>query len=399
MASSNPFNPSWGTRPPVLAGREALLEAVFEGLSDGPGWDTFHHVLYGARGVGKTVLLAEIADHVSERGWAVMRYSGSHEQSPGAALMEAAPRLQRALGGRRLRIEAEVEVTPPIPGRPVSASVRAGASDEAAFIPVLRRLGERAAKRKVGVLFVVDELQRTRPTDLGLLGDTVQLLERNEGLPVSLALAGLYTTPAHLSAACTFLERQDKTEVGALSADATRLAFLEPFSRAGMRVEEPALDALVAASAGYPFAIQLYGKHAWAMAADGVVSTEVVEAAAEDSRRWLEVNLYEPRWERLSGVERAMVKAVAAVGGDAVAVGAVAAAVGRTTTQLSTAREALIVDHHVLHSPRYGFLAFDLPGFDAWVRETQDMGHLALPPVGGLGVPDSPRPPGLDVDF
>lgn len=67
----NPYRPGAGRRPPLLAGREPLLDAFdvvrrrAEELGEGDrGW-----VLNGLRGVGKTVLLNELLARVSERAW------------------------------------------------------------------------------------------------------------------------------------------------------------------------------------------------------------------------------------------------------------------------------------------------------------------------------------------
>ncbi|HEV8627644.1 MAG TPA: ATP-binding protein [Acidimicrobiia bacterium] len=375
----------------MLAGRDGLLQAVFEDLAGGPGRARYHHVFYGARGVGKTVLLSEIADHVRrEWGWAVVDYSGTPEYGPRHALAEAAPRLLRELGGRRAasqRLSRQVEAAPPLPGRPLKASVTLPGLDASQFLPVLQRLGELARKRKAGVLFLVDEVQRARARpDLELLGNTVQQLERREELPVSFAIAGLHTTPRHLAQACTFFERQDKVEVGDLSPDATRVAYLEPLAASGVRIDSDALALLVSQSDGYPFAIQLYGRQAWDQAgAGGHITIDRAARAIEEADRWLAVNLYEPRWERLDTLEQAIVKAIAALGGDMVATGDIAAAVGRRASQLSVARDALLNEHHLVHSPRYGHLAFDLPGFDRWLRANEDLTHLRLPPPGPPG--------------
>lgn len=384
-SSKNPFNPSWGTRPPVLAGRHELLQRVFEDLASGPGGAGYHHVFYGPRGVGKTVLLSEIAEHVRQQwDWAVVDYSGTPEFGPRQALAEAAPALLRQLGGRRgaaQRLPRRVEVAAPLPGRPVSASVDLPGLEAHEFLPLLQRLGELAAKRRVGVLFVVDEVQRARARpDLELLGNTVQQLERRWHLPVSMAIAGLPNTPRHLSDACTFFERQDKLAIAALTPDATRVAFLEPLADTGVSIEADAVEALVNASQGYPFAIQLYGHRSWDLAGpDARITLRTATTAIERAEEWLAVNLYEPRWERLGVIERAMLAAMAADGGEMVTIGDIAAALGRKTSQLSMARDALLNTHHMVHSPRYGYLAFDLPGFRRWLLATNRELHTTAP--------------------
>jgi hypothetical protein len=92
----------------------------------------------------------------------------------------------------------------------------------------------------------------------------------------------------HLAEACTFFERQDKVEVGDLSPDATRVAYLEPLAASGVGIDSDALALLVSRSGGYPFAIQLYGRHAWDQAgAGGHITIERAARAIEEADRWL----------------------------------------------------------------------------------------------------------------
>ena len=55
----NPFKPSAGHLPPVLIGRDMVLADFEEGLDNGSGAPGRLMRITGARGVGKTVMLAE----------------------------------------------------------------------------------------------------------------------------------------------------------------------------------------------------------------------------------------------------------------------------------------------------------------------------------------------------
>lgn len=72
MEPRNPFRPTFGSNPPLLAGRAYLVEEFGESLDDGlgaPGRATFYT---GARGTGKTVMLNEAVDQARQRGWLVV---------------------------------------------------------------------------------------------------------------------------------------------------------------------------------------------------------------------------------------------------------------------------------------------------------------------------------------
>lgn len=68
----NPFHASFGVSPPLLVGREGLLEDFVEALEDGPGASGRATLYTGARGAGKTVMLNAVEDRAKERGWLVV---------------------------------------------------------------------------------------------------------------------------------------------------------------------------------------------------------------------------------------------------------------------------------------------------------------------------------------
>ena len=73
----NPFRPGFGNSPPVLAGRDDLVEQFAEALDNGPGAPGRATLYTGARGTGKTVMLNEAADVARQRGWLVIEETAS----------------------------------------------------------------------------------------------------------------------------------------------------------------------------------------------------------------------------------------------------------------------------------------------------------------------------------
>src|ERR1043165_8809101 len=68
----NPYTPGAGTRPRALVGREPELRSLDVLLTRlGNGLPDRGLVLCGLRGMGKTVLLREMAAHARERDWRV----------------------------------------------------------------------------------------------------------------------------------------------------------------------------------------------------------------------------------------------------------------------------------------------------------------------------------------
>ena len=75
----NPFKPSFGVSPPLLVGRDDLLDEFAEALEDGPGSAGRATIYTGPRGSGKTVMLNAAENRAREHGWLVI----SETASPG----------------------------------------------------------------------------------------------------------------------------------------------------------------------------------------------------------------------------------------------------------------------------------------------------------------------------
>ena len=86
----NPYAPGAGTPPPELAGRDDLIERAaiaLDRIRDGRSARSF--ILYGLRGVGKTVLLNRIRLDAEARGFASVRIEAPEERSLPARLAPA----------------------------------------------------------------------------------------------------------------------------------------------------------------------------------------------------------------------------------------------------------------------------------------------------------------------
>ena len=68
----NPFKPTAGAEPPVLVGRDKVLEDFADGLAEGPGARGRLMRITGPRGSGKTVLLTELGDMARDEGWEII---------------------------------------------------------------------------------------------------------------------------------------------------------------------------------------------------------------------------------------------------------------------------------------------------------------------------------------
>jgi predicted AAA+ superfamily ATPase len=65
----NPFYPNYGIEPALLIGRDKIFNDLLYGIENGPGDPNRSTVIRGPRGMGKTVILKELAGRVMELGW------------------------------------------------------------------------------------------------------------------------------------------------------------------------------------------------------------------------------------------------------------------------------------------------------------------------------------------
>jgi hypothetical protein len=146
------------------------------------------------------------------------------------------------------------------------------------------------------------------------------------------------------------------------------VALEQPAADLGVSYEAAALDALVAASQGYPYLVQLLGHRSWEAARGGPVITAAnasisIPAALSE----LAASVFDGRFTRLTPAERVYVEALAALGDGPFSGAEVARSLGRTGQSLSRTRQNLI-DKGLVAPVGSRDLVFTLPHFAAYVR-------------------------------
>ena len=358
MAAGNPFKPSFGASPPVLAGRAAVLESLAEAFDDGPSHPDFTSLLVGARGTGKTATLNAIGRLATERDWPVIAESAHGDMC--ARLAEVAHRLlnDMLISPSRARITGvsalgvRVQLTD---GRDGSA-----ASGARRLRQVLSELAVHLAAAGRGVLVTLDELQGVEPAEMREFAATVQHVTRREELPAAFVAAGLPSVDDSVmqDSAITFLQRCSRHEIAELPEAATSMALAEPITARGGRIDTEALRMGVAASGGYPFMVQLIGYHAWRAASGdptSVTTTDMEHGIAEAERRLPNLVLG-PMWRSMSDMDRRFALAMVQDEGES-AVADIARRLDRSSSYVSTYRQRLIRAGFIRRSRR-GHLGF-----------------------------------------
>lgn len=372
-----PYTPGFGRRPPVLAGRDAILARTLRALTAGPAHPEFCSALLGHRGVGKTILLDSIgASAGHDISWAVLHVQALRDESLLATMAQRIPsalepwgRMGRAFKGLQADLSVAVNLgvvsasatahSPPAVAPPPAA---------AAFEDLLVRVGQFAARHQTGLLITVDEAQVASPQDLAGIARALQTVVSRREQPISMFFSGLPTFRERLAAAGTFAGRLPTHHIGDLDPSASRLALVEPAARHHVAWDPAALDLVTARSGGHPYHLQLFGWHAWE-AASGADSITVAHATAGLATARSELDgQWTTSWMRLRPQERDYLAAVVATASTGAAgVDEVAELLGKHPRQLAVARDRLIHNHGFLEAPERGKVRFTSSEMADWV--------------------------------
>lgn len=183
--------------------------------------------------------------------------------------------------------------------------------------------------------------------------------------------AGLPNLPATLTSARSYAERPfNYQNVDALPAVTAGQALSEPAEMLGAHFNDPALAMLIAASGGYPYFIQEYGRAVWDIAKDKTFTVEDSAAAIHLGRAHLDGGFYPARWDRATSAERSYLAAMAELmTQDNVEVGSSDVATRlRSSLQTQSGVRAAVISKGLVYAPERGKLAFTVPGMDAYIR-------------------------------
>ena len=373
-----PYTPGFGRRPPVVAGRDALVDDMARVLEAGPEHPRFCRALLGSRGTGKTVLLDVIGEVASkELGWAVLHVQALQEESLVAVLLQRIPEAVRPwerFGRGYKDLQALNASAWPRPARPSSEAITSAPG--ALPLPSRTRwgsVGSFAARHGTGLLVTVDEAQMAPQEDLSAVARALQTVVARRLQPVAVIFGGLETFRERLAGAGTYASRLPVEELGNLEPSAARLALVEPAARRHMAWEDEALSLLVRRSGGHPYYVQLFGWHAWEAAQGEATITLAHAKAGLKSARAELAGQYEVTWGSLRPQERDYLAAVASLAGTGGAgVEEVAKVLGKEPKQLAVARDRLVHKHGLLEVPERAKVRFVDAEMAEWVAERPD---------------------------
>ena len=155
--------------------------------------------------------------------------------------------------------------------------------------------------------------------------------------------------------------------VGPLAFDDASQALVAPARQVGVEFEPAALTEIFRHTAGYPYFLQEWGKHAWDVAQSSPITAADVETASAIALAELDASFFRVRFDRVTPSEKRYLRAMAEIGPGPYRSGDVAEKLGRAVNQVAPVRASLI-RKGMVYSPEHGDVAFTVPLFDAYMR-------------------------------
>jgi energy-coupling factor transporter ATP-binding protein EcfA2 len=360
----NPFKPTAGMTPPVLIGRDSVIDDFIDGMDEGPGAPGRLLRITGPRGSGKTVLLTELGGIASDRGWTVINVSGKE------ALCQSIEE-QLAVNARLRSLDIKISV-PFVTAEAHLENARAEIGFRESFSGVVRAL----TKKGFGLLIAVDEVQDASPDDMAVLATNVQYMIR-EQQNIALLFAGITTGVLNLlnGEGITFLRRARAEELGSIPVDEVASAMKETIDASGLEIDDDALSCAAETTHGYAYLIQMVGYYVWRTGRRHASSSRLI--TLDDAKRGCAEALREfgssVLETALAGLTRPAMEYLFAMTKDdaASATSAVAERMGVPAPNANTYRRVLI-DRQIIESTAPGYVAFSIPFMREYLIENRE---------------------------
>lgn len=387
---TNPYNPGAGLRPASLAGRDRDIEA-FEILADRAerGLPSRSIVFSGLRGVGKTVLLAELAGRALERTWLVVQVEAEHTQSDhfpaalAAELANAARRKGNWLArttetvkdavGSIVSFQASVGVegialgVERLPGRADSGNIQFD------LVDLAETVGAAAKEHEIGVAILIDEMQELTADQMSAVCRSCHRAGQM-GLPWFVIGGGLPNLPTRLAEAESYAERLfDYRSIDRLSSADATTALTEPAAAHQVSWDRDAVQFVLDESSGYPYFLQQFGKTVWDVAAgpDRIALDDSIIGIAEGQQQ-LDNGFYSSRWERATNAERQFLRAMSVDSGEPSRIADITDRLGKASSRSLGPARANLIGKGIVYSPEHGMIAYTVPGMADYVARRDD---------------------------
>ncbi|WP_341976052.1 ATP-binding protein [Microbacterium sp. LWO13-1.2] len=378
----NPYSPGAGRKPAALVGRDDALQTWAIALKRAElGRTDQPFVLYGLRGVGKTVLLSEFRRNALKKDWIVAQIeAGSGKplrELLGEALYAPLADLARPSSGKRLLKALKTAVSFKTSydttgtwtfGLDLSGTPGGGADTgilDTDLKKLIHDLADAAEEEGVGLAILVDEAQDLAVDELVTLC-TIAHAAAQDNWPALFAFAGLPSLPRILAEAKSYAERFQYSRIHQIDQSVVAEALTIPAAHEDASWDDDAVDVVVAASGRYPYFIQQYGQETWNAAPGSTITARDAEIGVLQGNNQLDSGFFRVRWDRATPSEQQYLRAMAADGDDGSSSGEIATRLGKKPKSIGPVRAALI-SKGLVFAPEHGVVAFTVPGMAAFI--------------------------------
>jgi len=357
------FSPTFGFRPQYFVGRDIEISEFMEGLTGAPGHPNRATFFIGQRGMGKTVLLLELAERSREMGFIT-----AHTVAGERMLDEIIEGIQVA-GERntRQRKKPLKGVSAGAFGFTIGLTFTEEIQKNFGFRTKLSLLSEAITKEKKGILFLIDEI-RANTAEMREFATTYQHLV-GTGMNVAVAMAGLPNAVSSVlnDEILTFLNRAHKVNLKPLQITDVSACFYKALSKHNIEFDATTLDSAARATDGYPYLLQLIGYNMFRYLEGETKLTEtMVKLAINNSKRMLASDVFLPCLNPLSAEDRRFLAAMAK-DNDESCVSDIRERLLVGKSHVQTYRKRLI-EAGIIHSSSRGVVSFSIPYLGQYLR-------------------------------
>jgi hypothetical protein len=382
---ANPYSMGAGNPPPALTGRSAQedqFRTLIGRLSRGRSEQSM--IVWGLRGVGKTVLLLEFQSMADKLGWVAAEpieiksdtnFRAEVAQHAYQALVLLDRR--RAIGdklkrfGRVLqgfKVGASTEGSLEFSFDPEAVGRAATGDLEHDLTELFGQLGDVAKEHGTGVAFLIDEMQFLKKDEMEAVAAAMHRMSQRQ-LPIVLAGTGLPQLPGLMVEAKSYAERLfSYPKLDRLEDDSARDALILPARDEGAGYESDALDRMLELSGNYPAFLQAYGKEVWNTAPRSPITFDDVKAAEPIVQAKLDDEFFHTRFEKATPAERRYMSAMADLGDGPQTSLAVAKRIGYKSSSGASVHRDSLIKKGLIYSPDHGLVDFTVPHFAPFMR-------------------------------
>lgn len=372
----NPFKPTAGKMPPILIGREDIVDDFTDALENGAGAPGRLMLISGQRGFGKTVMLTELGRTALAHGWEVF----AETAAPGMV-----ERLVAALNGSGRRL-GRASIAPSVSIGGV-ASVSLGGIEvtgSGAALTLRESIEARLARlpRGKGILFTIDETQAARIEELADIAIAVQHAIGDEDLKdladdekqgIAFAFAGLPALVDEVASnkLLTFLRRAMFYELEGVPLPDVRNAYVASAFDSGKTISRECAEAAARATMGNPYMVQLVGYYMWQAAharRSKTIEEDDVELGIADAKSQFPNAVCAPSYRALAHAQQAFLRAMAPDFPGASSLSDIAERAGKSMSWAGKYRASL-ERAKMIETVGWGQVAYSIPYFGEWIRK------------------------------